>query len=318
MLVPDRSGPVLYLHIGIPKTASSWLQAEVFPKLDHLLYRDSPRSDLFRGVQDAADEGRMMVGALKRSSRLWRDYGDTVFRELFGERSAWLTGARSALVSEEGIGRQGSRPESLRAHLREMAKKAADWGFERVGVIYFVRRQDRWLASHYAQVSDRNPKAGQGDFERLVHEVTSPRLARYGFGTLLDYEALHEALVGAVGPENVLPFVHEDLQEDQGGTLGSLLGHLGLPQARIGEVAREVAGGTRNVRSSQDAWRLRAAPRRIRGVRIPGLPPAAPGRIVLTPEISKAVLEAYARSNEAFATAAGLNLRRHGYVPYDA
>lgn len=177
----------LHLHIGIPKTASTWLQTKVFTQLQHLCYLDCSQNKMFKNKTDLTKDRQTLGSIFKQSSQVWDGYGDAIFEDLLGDRQEWLADGRDLLISDETIGRQGSRPALLSAHFRKMKLKAVDWGFERINIICLIRRQDHWLASHYAQMTDRNPKAGQADFERLVEEVTSHYLSRYSFGMLLDY-----------------------------------------------------------------------------------------------------------------------------------
>ncbi len=191
-------GRTLHLHIGLPKTASTWLQGEVFTRLGHLRVVCTPRSRLFDEPADRAAEGRVMACAMRRSAGVWGAVGDAVMGEMLGPREAWLAERCDLLISDEAIGRTGSRPEQLAAHLGALACVGARWGLGRLRVIWLVRRQDRWLASHYAQMSDRNPHASQRDFEAFVGRLTDPWAARHALGALLDYAAalLHEAYPG--------------------------------------------------------------------------------------------------------------------------
>ena len=189
-----RLGPrTLHLHAGLPKTASTWLQEQAFARLAHLEHRPVPRSRLLDAPRDRAQGGRLMAAALRRSPRVWEAMGEALMAELLGPRAPWLASGRDLLISDEAIGRLATRPDALAHHLRAMAPLARRWGLERLSVLVLVRRQDRWLASHYAQLSDRLPRASQRGFETMARRVADPRAERHGFGMLLDYAALHQA-----------------------------------------------------------------------------------------------------------------------------
>ncbi|GAA3945685.1 hypothetical protein [Allohahella marinimesophila] len=312
-----QSPRTLHLHIGIPKTASTWLQSKVFPSLDHLRYLDCPRNSLFERPEDQ-DSDRLMASVFKRSSHIWAGFGDTIFQHLVGDRDAWLADGRSLLISEEGIGRQGSRPALIAAHIREMHNSAAAWGFDQINVVCLYRRQDYWLASHYAQMSDRNPNPGQADFERLVHDVTSPRVSRYGFGMLLDYSELHNQLVEVVGPEGLLMLPYELLQDSPDLLLHSMLETLETPAEKMRDIISGTLGTTANVRSQDGVWRLRRhRVRRLAGVPLCSWPLKPRAKTIeLTPEIARQVREAYAVGNRELADSTAVDLGKYGYFDF--
>ena len=76
-------------------------------------------------------------------------------------------------------------------------------------MIVLVRRQDRWRASHYAQISGRLPRASRRGFEAVVRGVVDPRAERYGSSMLLDHAALREVIAPAVSDLLLMP--HEAL-----------------------------------------------------------------------------------------------------------
>lgn len=307
----------LYLHIGIPKTASTWLQEKVFPSLEHLVYLGCPRScDLFA---DASANERILAHVFKQSSQIWPGYGDAIFTAMLGDKASWLADSRDVLISEEGMGRQSSRPALFSAHLRALSRVASDWGFRAIKVLFVVRRQDHWLASHHAQMSDRNPKAGQIDFERLVRAVSSPKLDRFGFGMLLDYHCVYTELIDTLGEDNVLVLPYEQLKDDVTNFLYPILHYLGTPAEKIREIHTVAATTVTNASSAQGVWHLRRRPVRMgrRSLFLPGLNRwKAPGTIRLTPDLQQSVSQAYAPSNRALARDSNIDLERYGYFSF--
>lgn len=260
----------LHIHIGIPKTASTWLQTKVFPQLEHLHFINCPQSTLFVTDNSREKKKRMMGEIFKRSSQIWPGLGNTIFEEMLGERLEWLSDGRDLLISEEMVGREGSRPVLLSAHLREMKRKSQEWGFERLNIVCMIRRQDHWLASHYAQMSEQNPKANQTGFNRLVRKVTSPQESRYRFGMLLDFGVLYDHLAAVSGAENLILLPYEDLKKSPGIFLQSLLRRLDTPVEKIKEICDKASGTSANVRSEQGVWHLRQKRSHIAGLPLPG------------------------------------------------
>ena len=313
----NTAGRTLYLHIGLPKTASTWLQREVFPALDHVRFIDTPRTHLFRAPQDAEAEFRTFACALRRSSTVWHDCGDAVFEEVLGSRDTWLAEDRNLLISDEAIGRAGSRQALLAAHLAGIAATAARWGLTRMRVLCLIRRQDQWLASHYAQVSDRAWRPGQRHFEALVARVVDTAQSRHEFGALLDFAALREAIISVAGADNLLILPQEALRETPRASLTRILEWLGTPADKA-SAAMAAVERTANVRSTSGSWRLRPGSLRVPGgarrIALPtwvGLWRGA--SISVTPEASAAIFGAYGDSNRRLAAAENLPLGRWGY-----
>lgn len=308
----------LHLHIGIPKTASTWLQNKVFPQLEHLHYLNCPQSSLFVAGNNPEKKKRMMGKIFKSSSQIWRGFGNTIFEEMLGERLTWLSDGGDLLISEEMIGRQGSRLALLSAHLTEMKRKGLEWGFERLNIICIIRRQDHWLASHYAQISDQNPGAGQTGFNGLIRKVTSARESRYQFGMLLDYNLLYNHLAAVTGAENLIVLPYEALKESPRMFLQSLLAGLDTPADKIEEICDETSGTVANVRSEQGVWYLRQRRTRIAGLPLPRwLLRTRKQTIKVTLEIKGRIRETYSTGNQKLASQTDLDLRQYGYFDFD-
>ncbi|WP_404379862.1 hypothetical protein [Caenispirillum salinarum] len=316
-------GATLTLHIGIPKTASTWLQDVLFPQLPGIKSIPVPTSRLFDETEDRDADGRLWAGCLRRSAALWPVFGDAVFAEMLGPKEPWLAAPRDVVVSEEGIGRAGSRPEQLAAHLAAVRIHAQTWGFTRLKVICLLRRQDHWLASHYAQMSDRYADPGQAGFEDLVDKVARPDRGRFMLGMMLDYGALLGAVADAVGSPNVLALPYEFLVNDPAAFRQALLEFLRV--ADTPELQTATAAETRRNARSEAAglWRLQSAvprslPRRVRGrlARSLGLPdpPPEPATIAVTPAITHRLLSTFADANRQADRYTAVRLGPFGYL----
>lgn len=309
----------LYLHIGLPKTGSTWLQDEVFPELTHLEAFSVPRTKLFQDQGDRAVERRLMACVLGRSVAVWEALGDAVFEELLGAQVTWMERKRSVLVSDEAIGRQASRPEAVAAHLAAMRERAREWGFDRLKVICAVRRQDRWFASHFAQMSDRTASPSQTGFAEKIASYIDPGKGRYKIGMLLDYAALHEALTQVL-PGDVQFLPYEEMLVAPEAFLTKLLRGLDTPEADVARLTerRTKRANVRSEGAEGRLWRLRAPSILLPlvGQRLPLPDMLWPRRTIeLTSELSASVLSAYRVSNETFASRSGLDLSAYGYFP---
>lgn len=317
----------LYIHIGLPKTATTYLQQEVFPALGHLRYLGIPQGDVFAGPEELGRGPRTLTNCTKRSALFWSRYGEAVFRDILGcETTERPPG--DVLLSDEGIGRAGSRPILLGSHLQGLATQAKKRGFGCIRLLCMFRRQDHWLASHYAQISDRNPQASQEDFEETVNRILDPAGGRFGFGMLLDYAALAQHLRPVVGSSNLLMLPYELLVHDPAQFHHRIMAFLGDTAAA--NASRFVDAQKRNVRSKQEGvWELRPA-RYSRAIQLrPGrllsslrLPSeihlgwrTRGGTIRVTEQLRMSILSEYESSNSTLSEELGIDLARFGYLP---
>jgi hypothetical protein len=315
--------PSFFLHIGLPKTATTTLQERLFPALGGVHYVGIPMTDGFAAAPGDGARHRLLAECFRRSERLWAAVGDDVLAEFLGPKQRWLQQPTSVLASDEGVGRTASRTALLGAHLSSMERTVRSWGFDDLRVLCVFRRQDEWLASHYAQVSDRKPAPSQQDFEATVSHVLDPHAGRFKLGAMLDYQSLHEALEGAVGADRLLMLPYERLRADPAGFDDALCAFVGTPVPETGS-----AEAVRNARSDRPGtWRLRRRPTRVERslrrihARLP-LPDrlstpsmTRPGTIELTAVLREQILDAYAVSNRALGRRLGTDLSTFGYHP---
>ena len=185
----------------------------------------------------------------------------------------------------------------------------------------FLRRQDHWLASHYAQISDREGGGSQAGFAAMVERTLDPARDRHGFGMLLDYGALHAALAAVAGrggecsccrTRRWSPSPSDCCAASSPGSARPRTAVPTLLAAAAGRanVRGEAAGGV-------PSWRLRPPSLALGGGRRVAVPsrlwPAR--RIALAPGLSARILAAYAEGNARAAAAAGLDLAAYGYLP---
>lgn len=325
----------LYLHIGLPKTGTTYLQREIFPRIEPIDYLNVPKSDIIHG-----NRGPMygiVARSFKRSAVLWSEFGDELFSDLIGTAKDMYTPGRNLLISDEGIGTGARRPHLLRSHLVEFSKKASEWGFTSLRVVCTFRRQDQWLGSHYAQVSDRIHKASQRTFEAYIARLLDKSSGYYDHGIRLDYKTLRDQLVSAVGEKNALMLPYELLTNEPVEYVRQLLDFLGAEgkNSLPGESLRarsDSDGAKHNVRSrATNVWDIRSRtlsgtrtlalrPRRM--AEALGLPARVPLRfpelgrgktIRLTEDLTDKVIGTYARSNRRLAADLDMDLEQYGY-----
>lgn len=185
------------LHIGMPKTASTWLQRHVFPGLSGFTY----------GNQDPTVA--RLVGALLHTPDDEFDPGP--FRSVVAEYDA--NGAR-LLVSHEGLSGDlwsrghGRGPERYARRLAAVLPGA--------DILVVLRNQPEMLVALYAQYVN---EGGTSSFARFLSgEHVGP-----GFDfDALEYDALVETYQGRFGVDRVWVFPYERLRADPASFLAEL------------------------------------------------------------------------------------------------
>ena len=321
----------LILHLGYPKAASTFLQERVFKQLRSVAVAVRPRCD---GLLESPDpHARALNCAFARSPTLWDQLGPNLLRTLVEQATPTADPSRPILISDEGACRW-AEPSRLGAHLQGAARAAAALGIPRLRAFVVVRRQDQWMGSYYAQVSDRRVGAGQAHFERFASNWVEPRTNYYRDGVILDYHGVYAAAAAALGADNILVVAQEDLRSNRSETLSRILGFVGAdPQEQSSLLTRLDAGATAsssNERSVEDdVWAVRhpratwsftlPAAARLRSLGLPSSVsryPRDPGRgdkVTMTDSLRALILDRYAEGNRALSEAAGLDLGRFGY-----
>lgn len=288
--------------MGLPKTASTFLQHRVFAALSDRQVVLMPEQNYF----NSAGDERLLAQIFRRSDTIWKYQADDLLGELFGD--GWQEDSRDILLSDEAIGREGSRQGLFGAHLAGMKAALRGGGIERIKLLCLFRRQDHWLISHFVQMSDRGNRNGQADFDALISRISDPRSERYTFGALLDYASTYAACVDALGRDNVTFCPMEWLETEKEAIRSRLAEFLDIAPENLVLDARQ----RENVRhASNGRWKLRR-PRSLR-FRILQMLTRRSRHVTLEPSVSRRILEVYRGSNLELAEQTGLDLQALGY-----
>src|SRR5712691_4761650 len=150
--MPASSPPRIVLHIGAPKTASTYLQRRLRADPSHLR-RHGIYVPVLPAVAQMAGNAKLLATGLSRRPSL-------TFQRAFPELDVgaldpaglvaallkdWRSDAESIVLSAENF-----RPNHART-LRELLPKSVP-----CVVVLFVRRQDRWIDSYFNQLVKTN------------------------------------------------------------------------------------------------------------------------------------------------------------------
>jgi hypothetical protein len=215
---------VFYIHLGVPKTGTTFLQKVLFPALSSIRYFSKEEINSFL-------DDRTIDTLFRYSPSLWK--GDDNAKEL----TAWITknaDGDPALISEECIHGGQFPPESSRPfndnkadnarrdgydvctlarHVAEIRRQCATHGYPDVKAIVTIRRQDTKFASSYAEISSNLRNASQEDFEQWIrHLLSDKHFYRRSGASKLNYDWFYECLAHELGEENVFFLPYEALK----------------------------------------------------------------------------------------------------------
>ena len=270
------TGGLVVLHIGLPKTGTTHLQHHIFARLPEITFLHRQRSDEGRRI---CRELRHMVTGRPLTALLRRWRLDRALRSLVAQGKPVLVSYENIAMAPNGLWTgEGPSPEAAALRLGALATALAP---VRLRVVLGIRRQDRWLASRYAESSRDFPEFGQADFDaRMAALAARPELG--AVEAWLDHDRSHAALTAALGPDNVFLLPTERLSDEAVyPELGAFIGGVELLRLHRKAVRRRAQAPRNALSSGGDEWRLRRD----------GSP------LHLSPEIAAAVAERFAVSN---------------------
>jgi hypothetical protein len=182
----------LVLHIGLHKTASSFVQNTLSTQRYDLLQQGVlyPMTGANKNARPTTREGAQSGQALFTRTG---DRSDLV-AELIAELPA---SAHTVLLSSEDFTRLHGSPTASQV----MARFSA---FGAVKVILVLRRQDTWLESLYKQLVDQYGNFEVRSFDHFVRDLGS---------SLVDFHARFSEWRELVGPENFHVLSYDDLPD---------------------------------------------------------------------------------------------------------
>jgi hypothetical protein len=311
------------LHIGYPRTGTTFIQEHILPNFDSVQALAKPRRNFLEGGPSFGTFGRFF----QRSPRIWEAYGEQLFSSLFGS-SDEEKGETGVLVSDESLGitlardcsyagsvalggssqTSSSGAENAQVHiphLHELSLLARQWQFTRVRAVVVVRRQDTWLPSAYVQESTHRKDPSQTDFQEHVSALLDPQRRLYEDGVVLDYYAVGRGLMGALGEENVLILPYEMMKKDPADFFAHWVGFLDLSEGDAVPLKSLIE------QSTLRALNTRAMPGNRWAVYEDGAEEG--GVIKLTEEVSQQIMTTFRESNRCLNGMIEPDLKGYGY-----
>jgi len=213
----------LYLHIGLPKTATTFQQKKVIPNIPDTLIINKDKGE-YAPKNIVGGSRSIVTKFFKRSPFIWEDLGDKIFKDIVDMKKKYIKD--DVLISDELMYRHLLASDRLKGktlwhvkgmvyprlygiHIDEIDKKSKEWGFEGVKIIISIRSQEKWIASYYSQISNRIKNASQKNFEDFVNYIVDYKRGYYYEGISINYNILYDVVCDAIGKNNVLMIPYE-------------------------------------------------------------------------------------------------------------
>ena len=209
----------VYLHVGLHKTATRFLQRAVFRQLDpqQFEYNPEPLMTLLNQCLRHRDDAQARQALEAEVARLMQDE------------------SRGLLISKAGISGDMYDQHSGFEENLEIVRKL----FPGAHVLFFIRDQADWLLSAYRQSIQ---KGAFGPIEVFLNfydgEFRRKQAPRMGGMRNVDalglrFLTMYRGYVEAFGEQNVFLFRYEDMREDRQGFMARLARSLDIPSVPV-------------------------------------------------------------------------------------
>lgn len=252
----------IYLHLGVPKTATTFLQKALFPALEDVEYTPKEKLKELSGGQgiDTLFRYSPLIWREEESARRILDHITQIRRRTILISEECIHGGQFPPVSlrpyndhkPDWARRDGYDLCTLARHVAEISAQINKQGAYNVRAIVTIRRQDTKLASSYAEISSNLEGASQRDFEQWIERLLAPdHFYRRSGAAKLDYHWFYECLAHEIGGENVFFLPYEELKIDPRGYINTWCRMLGgiapregfdYPEERVNK--KSEGGGT--------------------------------------------------------------------------
>lgn len=249
------------------------------------------------------------------SPLVWKDIGQLLWGKI---KEGFPSGSDILLSDEHAV--EANDPFRIANHLKEMKQIVASSHTLRIFIV--IRRQDTWLASAYAQMSNRYDGASQGHFEKWVRNHADSQKGFFsGPCVRLKYFTLIRKMEDAVGRDCITVLPYELLKSNPNSFVEKCCDSINR------DVPESLSMRSTNKRStSERKWSVRPRSNRYIQLRPGRAFQAVFGRsrisipdwrrekeITLTKDLTDMILGKYKVENRKLDKELGLNLKSHGY-----
>ena len=275
---------MLVVHIGLPKTGTTFLQYRILARTRGVMLLHGSKTVLAERIcgelRDYVRAGRLRAPFLRRRLAVSLRHALEMAE---AEGSILVVSDENISLRSGGFWRdKGPSPERLARRLGALGRALGPQAGP-LRVILGIRRQDRWLASRYAESARHVSGFSQADFEHRMSAIMASSDLAGPLGWL-DHHRACTALMGALGADNVHVYRLEKLASKPRKVFADMGRFIGNPRLlRTWKKAqKKTRAAPKNVLSkSNDTWQLRGTSKDIH----------------LTPELSVGLKRRFAPSN---------------------
>jgi hypothetical protein len=308
------------LHIGLPKTATSFVQKDVISKIKNINSFVHPNFGLIK-KNDFLD-GSTLNAIFRRSPYIWKDLGD----EFFGclkEKSD--PEKKLTFISDELI-LVGDRndPVVTSEHIKRMKRGSERHGYNNFEVVVTIRKQDEWLASAYSETSEQYFGVSQSSFETwVIKRIDKKDIYHRSSGIRINYNLMYNSIKDILGESNTVLVPYEMLKEDPKKFVSKIIG------TNLERIKYKFKNEKRNKGNTKDDKWILKKPNRSKWIKINrssfrewidlGLSfitdksPFREREIKITQEIKESVMESYGPENKKLSEKIDIDLENYGY-----
>lgn len=266
----------IYLHIGLPKTGTTYWQYMVFPKIRGIEFIHRSRGDvavreinrILRALHHEG-ENHEVEGWRGRIARLigqaqpigprqgLREGFDALFGASPDGEDRLLSCENISLTSDGFWNGRVATPKEVAAQLSAMDRQ---WGGGRVRIILTTRQPDTWLASRYAESSKDFAAFCNADFAQRAEALLSGSLKPWQ--RWIDTGHVIRVFENVFGASNVFSMPLERLEECPAESIlkmGKFIGgrDLGYVVEALGQQGK-LGARSNSLRVGDTRWRLRS------------------------------------------------------------
>lgn len=198
------------LHIGLPKTATTFWQMKVFPGLDSLIFLHNNSNvkstqKLLFDLRHYCHKGyKSADGFSALLDRLQR------FESCFPNKELLISSENMSLTSTGFWNEDGAGPEEVIERLKVLQ---AALGHPRFRVLFGTRNPESWYPSRYAESAKNFEDFCQSDFDRRIENLNNKGVVSK-VSHWLNYNLVSKILNETFGNENVLTMSTENLEAE--------------------------------------------------------------------------------------------------------
>ena len=283
----------ILFHIGLPKTATTFLQYQIFyPSTSIKVIHKKKNTPFLRKILKVIYQEKKEPLTIPNTTI-------QLCQKMFGEENvAFVLSHENISMQPHSIWTNEKAPnaDDIAHNLYTLANRAFNQD-DQISILLTIRRQDTWMASRYAQSGLFFPNPGQKDFvERIYALLDSDIMENLPW---LAYASVYKSLSKYFSQENIHCFMQEELLQHPEKAISALDQRLGVnSMLKSLDKYQKTTQKKANCRSiSPNIWQVKDTDKTIE----------------LTKELSRHILSKFQEENRQLYDLFGIDGSPYGY-----